>query len=131
MGSYQPHMPSRNADLPNSLIGYYDYCCIADASLFGRICHRVYSHVRYFPPFLLSTHNDRSCSASSSFQTENSPRLKTKRTPGVQITLPPMEVSVQTASEQCPVSQLNLDIDEKQNDKPNKMAIDHDLEIGV
>ena len=42
-----------------------------------------------------------------------------------------MEVSVQTASEQCPVSQLSLDIDEKQNDKPNKMAIDHDLEIGV
>jgi len=70
---------------------------------------------------------------SSGFQTENSPILRTKRTPGVQITLPPMEVSVQTACEQYPPSQSSLDndINEQQNDECKESVIDHDLESGM
>jgi len=83
-----------------------------------------------FPSFLLWTHNDCPCSVSSGFQTENPPIPKTKRNPGVQITLPPMGGSVRTTGEQYPASQSSLDINEQKNEN-DKPAIDHDLESGM
>jgi len=71
--------------------------------------------------------------ASSGFQTENPPISKTKQSPAVQITLPPMELLVQVAGEQYPASQSSLDVDinERQNDKPDGLAIDGGLESGM